>query len=325
VKASCYDCVSMRARSLLSLWVLAGAVGCGTTGAGTGNPFADAGNVSHDATPDTGARKLASDSGTLPTGDATAPSGDASVPSDCADGTDLVYVVSSSDNSLYSFYPPTLAFTKVGVLACDSMTSPFAMSVARDGYAWVNYDDGQVFRVSLKDATCSATGFTPGQHGFTTFGMGFSANATGSSAETLFVCWTQGLAQIDTTSLVLTPVGTMPGLDITSGCDLTGNGAGALFSFITQPTQWTLAQLDKVTSGPMWQRSLTPPIPAGGAWGTSFWGGDLYLYTAPTGNSIVWRYRPSDQTTVQLVSDVGFTIVGAGESTCVPTTAPPPK
>jgi hypothetical protein len=185
----------------------------------------------------------------------------------------------------------------------------------------VLYEDGKIFRVSTKDATCLPTPYVPGQHGFTQFGMGFSADAPNATTETLFVCWTAGLARIDPSTFTLTPVGTMPGLDVSSGCDMTGTGSAELFSFVPQPTQWVIAQIDKTTSAPTWQHVLTPPIPAGGSWGTSFWGGDLYLYTTPgAAQSAVWRYRPSDMTTVELVADVGFTIVGAGESTCVPTT-----
>ncbi len=242
---------------------------------------------------------------------------------DCASGTDLIYVVSQDTGSLYSFYPPTLKFTSIGKLACEATSTPFAMSVDRSGTAWVLYGDGNLFHVSTADASCTPTSFVPAQHGFSVFGMGFSADSAGSSAESLFVCWTEGLARIDPTSLTLTPVGSVPGIDISSGCDLTGTGGGALYSFITQPTQWVVAQLDKTTSAPMWQHPVTPPIPAGGAWGTSFWGGDLYLYTGETTSS-VWQYDPTTDVTKQLVADVGFLIVGAGESTCVPTTAPIP-
>jgi hypothetical protein len=241
----------------------------------------------------------------------------------CSAEAGLIYVISDDNNSLYSFYPPTLAFTKIGPVSCEPGALPFAMSVARDGTAWVVYTDGNIFHVSTKDASCTPTSFMPGQHGFTTFGMGFSADAPGSTAETLFVCWTMGLAKIDPATLTLTPVGAVPGLDISMGCDLTGTGNGDLFSFVPEATQWVIAQLDKNTSLPTWSHALTPPIPAGGAWGTSFWGGDLYLYRAASGqHSSVWRFRPSDLTTVMLVADVGFQIVGAGESTCAPLTPP---
>jgi hypothetical protein len=137
---------------------------------------------------------------------------------------------SPADNpaSLYSFNPPTLAFTKIGPLTCEPGNVPFAMSVARDGTAWVLYNDGHIFNVSTLDASCKPTAFQPGQQGFTVFGMGFSADSPGGTAETLFGCWQMGLAKIDTATLTLTPVGTLPGLNISSGCDLTGTGSGNL-------------------------------------------------------------------------------------------------
>ncbi|HEX4512437.1 MAG TPA: hypothetical protein VH054_02840 [Polyangiaceae bacterium] len=241
----------------------------------------------------------------------------------CAAEAKLIYVISDDDETLYSFYPPTLMFTKIGAVACENDYLPFAMSVARDGFAWVLYEDGNIFRVSTVDASCTPTAYVPNQGGFSQFGMGFAADAPNSTSETLYVCWTQGLAKIDPLTLNLTTIGAMPGLDISSGCDLTGTGAAQLFSFDSGQAGWTIAQIDMKTSAPIWQKSLTPPLTASGSWGTSFWGGDLYLYKADLGTgSAVWRYRPSDQTMVQLVADVGFTIVGAGESTCAPTTPP---
>jgi hypothetical protein len=243
---------------------------------------------------------------------------------DCPTEATLIYVVSNDDLALHSFDPSSLKFTKIGVLGCDQGSSPFAMSVARDGYSWVLYQDGHLFRVSTKDASCTPTSYVPGQSGFNRFGMGFSSNGPNTKSETLFVCWTNGLARIDPTTLTLTPVGAMPGFDISNGCDMTGTGDGRLFAFVPEPQQWVVAQIDKSTSAPTWRHVVTPPIPSGGSWGTSFWGGDLYLYTTPgtQATSAVWRHRPSDGSTVKLVADVGFTIIGAGESTCAPATPP---
>ena len=239
----------------------------------------------------------------------------------CTAAANLVYVVSSDAMALYSFYPPTLTFTKIGQLACGAQSVPFSMSVARDGTAWILYQNGRLYRASTKDASCTPTSFVAGQSGFQTFGLGFSADSAGSTQETLYACWKQGLAKIDTDTLALTPIGTVPGITLTAGCDLTGTGDGLLFSFIPQSTQWLIATLDKTSSAPTFQKSLTPPIPAGGSWGTSYWGGSLYLYTqTPTApGSTVWRFNPADGTTTKLKDNIGFSIVGAGESTCAPT------
>jgi hypothetical protein len=242
--------------------------------------------------------------------------------SGCSEAAKLIYVVSNDEMALYSFYPPTLTFTKIGQLVCGAQSVPFSMSVARDGTAWILYQDGHLYQASTKDASCKPTSFAPGQSGFQTFGMGFSADSPGSTKETLYACWTQGLAKIDTDTLALTPIGAVPGVSLMSGCDLTGTGDGTLYSFIPQQTEWLIATLDKSTSALTSKKSLTPPIPAGGSWGTSYWGGSLYLYTqTPTApGSTVWKYDPVAGTTVKLKENIGFSIVGAGESTCAPTT-----
>jgi hypothetical protein len=59
----------------------------------------------------------------------------------------------------------------------------------------------------------------------------------------------------------------------------------------------------------------------------SFWGGDFYVYTATdtsaSKTTTVARYRPSDKSLDNAyMTNIGFHIVGAGVSTCAPTSAP---
>src|SRR5262249_34569118 len=105
---------------------------------------------------------------------------------DCSDAAKLVYVV-SSQNGLYSFYPANPGVARIGTLTCPTPAHPFSMAVDRKGTAWVNYDDGELFKVSTADASCTKTSFVT-QNGFTTFGMGFSTDAAGQANETLFIC-----------------------------------------------------------------------------------------------------------------------------------------
>jgi|GEM_PF-3500705 len=53
----------------------------------------------------------------------------------------------------------------------------------------------------------------------------------------------------------------------------------------------------------------------------SFWGGDFYFYTAPSNGTVVTHLQTSTGATTTS-PELGFTIVGAGVSTCAPT-APP--
>jgi hypothetical protein len=64
---------------------------------------------------------------------------------------------------------------------------------------------------------------------------------------------------------------------------------------------------------------VTPPgIDIAGGWAFAFWGGDFYTFTAPSGNTLVQRYRPSDGSVVTVSSLAGRQVVGAGVSTCAP-------
>ena len=63
----------------------------------------------------------------------------------------------------------------------------------------------------------------------------------------------------------------------------------------------------------------------GDAWAFSFWGGDFWFYTSPEPvPSVVTRKQTSTDGNISTAKqDVGgFRIVGAGVSTCAPTTPP---
>lgn len=250
-------------------------------------------------------------------------------PDGCADAAKLVYVV-SSQNDLYSFKPDQLVFTKIGNLACPAQggATPNSMAVDRTGTAWINYSDGALFKVSTTDASCASTAFQSGQSSFVRFGMAFSSNAVGSSEETLFVSGVTGgappkgigLGRIDLSTMKLTPIADYPSPLKGQAAELTGTGDARLFGFFTTSPA-TLAQIDKgsaVTSNDKSLVGLTNFL----AWAFSFWGGDFWFYTATTATtpSKVTRLKTSsDGSLSTVVADVGFTIVGAGVSTCAPT------
>src|SRR5260370_11321445 len=224
----------------------------------------------------------------------------------CTDAAKLVYVV-SDQNHLYSFAPNKLpdvnaAFTDLGLINCaaahgDTVNS---MAVDRTGPAYVNYPDGKIVPVSTTTLACADTGFVPGQSGFSpNLSMGFSANASGSSQETLFVSDNtgddtqlpngKGSAKIDLgqSPPVLIPIGPYSG-DVMGGrCELTGTGDAKLFGFFTtQPAH--LAQIDKTTGATPQAVSLPTIDATTGGYAFSFWGGSYWFYTASdTDNSKV--------------------------------------
>jgi hypothetical protein len=261
----------------------------------------------------------------------------------CAEaGATLVYVV-SEDYQLLSFNPDTNAFLTIGNINCPvaiegegQPPTPFSMAVDHTGIAYVVYSDGELFRVSTATAVCRSTGFVSGQLGFPPkFGMGYSQNSQGT-AESLYVASTSAddaaasrLATIQTTNFRLSIVGALQPQILNA--ELTGTGTGDLFAFYatdgTTPCDNTVSgscpdsaigQIDKTTAQ-VTNQVVFRGVPQGSAWAFAFWGGDFYLFTAPstTTGTIVYRYRPSDGTLTQ-VAKRPDDIVGAGVSTCAP-------
>jgi hypothetical protein len=245
----------------------------------------------------------------------------------CSEAAKLVYVV-SAENDLYSFQPQALAFAKIGRLSCPTSESPNSMAVDRAGNAWVNFSEGSLFKVSTKDASCTATPFQKGQSGFKRFGMAFASDAAGGTSETLYVVGIsdlttgKGLAKIDLTTFKLTTVGDFSGSLKGQGAELTGTGDAKLYGFFTTLPA-SLAEIDKASGATSGVKKLDG-VTTGDAWAFSFWGGDFWFYTALGGPSRVTRLAASGDGSLKVVKpDVGgFRIVGAGVSTCAPT-APP--
>ena len=263
----------------------------------------------------------------LPPLDVRPPPPDVAIPSDCVDaGQTLIYLI-ASDNNLYSFYPPTAAFTPIGAIACPSVdpsATPFSMAVDRKGIAYIVFQSGQLFRVSTANAACVKTGFAADSSVFaSTYGMGFSQDLDGG--ETLYVASSVGgnlaasLATIDVLNgYKLHVVGPFePTINLS---ELTGTGGGGLFAFWgpngNQSPGSAIVQIDKATAQVTNSSSL-PTVSQGTGWAFAFWGGDFYTFTAPGGSTVVHRFDPSDGTVVQ-VAHTDHEIVGAGVSTCAP-------
>jgi len=254
-------------------------------------------------------------------------------PQECAPDTQDIFVV-TDDATLYQFHPPTLEFKPIGRIACATGgATPTSMAVDRQGIAWVRHSDSSLWKVSTKDLSCEPVPLQPlVDTTFDKYGMGFSAEVKGSSAETLFISDHDGagLGKIDMTASAIKFIGPYTGDLAGKTCELTGTGDGTLWGFfVTSPAQ--VAQISKGTGSIISTKELTG-VYAGNAWAFSFYGGDFYIYTSSLGSgggpplanagSDVTRYRPSDGSISIVKPKIGFTIVGAGVSTCAPTSLP---
>lgn len=266
---------------------------------------------------------------------------DSGMVGNCSEAAQLVYVLSDS-NELYSFRPNLRQFTRIGPLRCQTNMQPNSMAIDRNAVAWVNYvasglgdTAGAIYQVNTTDASCRAAPTVRLPPGWFRLGMGFSTASADDTSETLFIAATvdpllggsAGLGRVDPMSGQVVPVGTFTGALRGESGELTGTGDGRLYGFFTT-TPVQVAQIDK-TSGAITNARPLPGVETPQAWAFSFWGGDFYLYTAPSAltpgrTSNVTRYRPSDGSIdTAYMTNVGFRIVGAGVSTCAPITPPP--
>ena len=92
----------------------------------------------------------------------------------CEDSATHVYVLSDK-SELHRFRPGELRFEKVGLVSCDTVL-PNSMAVDRFGTAWVNYKNGNLYRVSTRNAACLKTAYEGSQGGFASFGSAFATN-----------------------------------------------------------------------------------------------------------------------------------------------------
>lgn len=251
----------------------------------------------------------------------------------CSDDAKLVYVL-SLEGDLYSFAPAEKKFTKIGPLDCTSddgtRLTPISMAVDRHAVAWVNMRPGgfipgqdALYEVDTKTAKCTPSGVV-GSMG----GMGFSTNEGSTEDETLFVLGGDGfgssLMKVDFAKSKLETISDVESEELG---ELTGTGDGRLYGFLLgEPLG--LAAVDKSTTA-LSKRVELPGIktPRAPMYAFSFWGGDFYVYTATdtsaSKTTTVARYRPSDGSLdTSYMTSIGFHIVGAGVSTCAPTTSP---
>lgn len=236
-------------------------------------------------------------------------------PDDCEGISDLIYVVDKDNDSIYIFDPTTGELSFHGELDCAIFAgTPASMSIARDGYAYVRYADNTVYAVHLETMSCTET---PYSVDFGAFGMGYATADSSTWQDNLYVANSNTLAQLNTNSWSLTPLGTLP-----SQSELTGNGDGELWAILPLETPARLVHIDKSNAEVIESIQLpTFPDPYGiDTFAFATWGGDFWLFVRSYGlgnTTDVYRAQPNG-TFNMVVQGTGRNIVGAGVSTCAP-------
>lgn len=282
-------------------------------------------------------------------------------PASCPDSARGMYVLTEGASldargMLWRFDPSTATFASVvGIPCLPPIHLPTALAVDRAGnllIAGISLDR-QLLRVNAATGACQATGFSPDLTGF---GMAFSTDGFGG--DTLYVVQSSQLASLDTSTWVVTAIGSFDATSwngsSASARFMTGTGAADLFAtypFAVPPRctplgrDWltgsctpsafpttTIGRVDKATGSvtDVWSLTMPPTIPPGPSGAGplaprpplnveafAFWGGDFYFFVAPGSGTVVWRFRPSDGSTVQ-IAQTDSVVLAAGVSTCAP-------
>jgi hypothetical protein len=251
----------------------------------------------------------------------------------CAERGKLVYVLSEGLNTLYSFDPAKLKFTKIGTPRCLTSATVNSMTIDRWGTAWINYrEDGKIYKVDTQTLACEETTFEPGGGiGFShALSLSFSSDDPWAGRETLYVGDNsdernprggKGMAVLHPGTMKLVYVGPFSGDLARHQVEFTGTGDSRLFGFF--PLAEKLGEIDKKTSAIRIVRRLSGVHPADGAFAFSFWAGYFWLYTnSIPGQSTVTRYDWRSGEEKVVIEEAGFVIVGAGVSTCAPVKMP---
>jgi hypothetical protein len=233
----------------------------------------------------------------------------------CSEAAKVIYVV-DSDNSLYRFDPPSKLFELIGTVDCGNASSPYSMAVTRDAVAYVLFQNGDIFEVSTADASCTATPYLTGQSGFSIFGMGFASDGEGSVEETLYVADSYSLATIGD-DWILSVVGAISG-----DPELTGNGLGELWGFFPTAATPHVSRIDKATAALATTYPMADLSNSASAWAFAYWGAAFYVFyeSALDTSTNVYKVDAASGAVETYIAATGKRIVGAGVSTCAPTT-----
>lgn len=240
---------------------------------------------------------------------------------DCEGVEDQIYVIDKDTEVIYLFDPATLALSTVGELDCGSWSQPASMGVGRDGFAYVRYSDQSLYEVELATLSCRATSYSDRTTGFGAFGMGYATDSATTWRDQLYIANGRQLASLDTATMRLTTVASMP-----SQSELTGNAEGELWAFLPLESPAELRRIDQFTGTVAETLRISGfPTPTDiDTFAFAAWGGELYAFVRVYGvgsSTDVYRVESSGRLT-RVATRIGINVVGAGVSTCAPTSAP---
>jgi hypothetical protein len=226
------------------------------------------------------------------------------------DGGVTAYLLDESAN-LYTFDPASLTTTLLGPLACPTTATPWTLSVSRNGYALVIFEDWNIYRVDLTTLACITTAFVPSQFGFNVEGEeAIAISRDPNTPEELYVYGMSNgvltLAVADPVALVLSEVGAVTPNPNLFPADMQGNAQGDLF-VLSNGGQ--LLEVDSTNANVLINTQTTFQA---GDWAIMTYGSQLYFF----GDGTVYQEDIASQT-LTMLGDLGIAIVGASAAPCL--------
>jgi hypothetical protein len=223
----------------------------------------------------------------------------------CPPAATTIYVT-GQPAELWTFWPPTFTFTKIGTLSCTS--SPTHMTVDRNANAWV-VAGGSIYKTSTRTAACAPLSTWTPQTNFWDFAL--SMVGVTSTDTTLYLLGSSSLASFDIASGAFKVIGS-PVVSAFAG-DMTSNGDGSLYFLQGYVSPHPLYRIDPATA--MVARTYQVNAPGTGSQALAYFGGRFYAFE----NNVVYEYDPVTNA-VAMLGTAPLTVTGAGQSTCVPQT-----
>lgn len=246
---------------------------------------------------------------------------------------ELIYVI-DWENNLLRFDPrklPNDPFELIANLTC-STRKPFSMAVDRNGIAWVEYDNGSLYRVSIIDGHCSHDPIDP-EGAPRAFGMGFVSD--GPDAPEHLMTATLNSDPSEPSNIAELDVSVNPPKwkelgQIRGGMnpELSGTGDGKLYGYMPENAYsaagkpggrgWVqeISRTDGSTIGPRWK--LPGVSTTVGGWAFAHYAGVFYVFATFDNDSTVYAVHRKDGKVEQVMHQLPRNIVGAGVSTCAP-------
>lgn len=239
------------------------------------------------------------------------------------DANKLIYLVDDANNFL-SYDPRKNGdpFRLIGRLSCGDYTSPFSMSVDRQGTAWVGFQSGAIFKVDIHTAKCEPSGFIPGSANSRTFGMGFATDDATAKSEKLYLAalGSSLFSVIDTSKNPPTPhsIGSISASE-GNNPELTGTSEGKLFGFfpVTSGTSF-IQEIDKKTGGAIGTKWSVGDLGYISAWAFAQWGGLFFVFVTLDGGPRVYSVNRQTGESKVVMGSIPYRVTGAGVSTCAP-------